>query len=134
MCNMNAPGIRKIAVLQLTGGLTADHRHTAAGAFEAFTPDIVFQFFVPDGLPNGLCERFIGCAGAEDCAQVCLFGGKETGAELPIGGQADAVTGRAEWLADGVNEADLADTVAEGVAARCFGGGARMYSHPPARF
>ena len=41
---------------------------------------------------------------------------------MTIGGQADTVTGCAEGLAHGVNEANLAYAVAEGVAARRFGG------------
>src|SRR5579859_1808918 len=117
-----AKNMWKIAVCEQAAWSAADHRHAAVGAFEAFVSDIVFQFLVPDGLAQCLRERFIGGTGAQNGAQIGFFGGEETGAKLPVGGQPDAVAGGAEWLADGVNEANLTYSVAEGVTARCFRG------------
>src|SRR6185312_11496662 len=81
----------------------------------------MLQFFVPDGLADCLSQSRVVGVRADDCAQIGLFGGEEAGAQLSIGGQANAVAACAERLADRINKADLANAIAERIAARGLG-------------
>src|SRR6266852_7582045 len=102
--------------------LTADHGHAAISAFETLVADIMLEFLVPDSAAYRIGQYIIGGTRTDNSTQVGLFCGKQTGTQLPIGGQANTVTGGAERFADGVDEANLAYTIAEGIATRCFRG------------
>ena len=41
--------------------LAANHRHATVRALEAFIANIVFQLFMPDGITDGIGNRFIVC-------------------------------------------------------------------------
>ena len=67
-------------------------------------------------------ELRVGRAGAQRAAQVGLGHREQAGAQLALGGQADAVAVAAERLGDGGDEAHLAAAVGErGSGARCRG-------------
>ena len=63
-------------------------------------------------------ELVVGRAGAQRLAQVGLVHREQAGAQLALGGHADAVAVAAERLGDGGDEADLALPVGEAPAAR----------------
>src|SRR5579884_4013330 len=104
--------------MSLMALLAADHRHAAICALKSLVANVVFEFFMPDGTAYHLCQFLVTGVGAHDGAQVGLLGGEQAGTQLPIGGQTDTVATGAERLADRIDEADLADAVGEGIAAR----------------
>src|SRR5260221_3576714 len=89
----------------------------------------MLEFLVPDSAAYRIGQYIIGGTRADNSTQVGLFCGKQTGTQLPIGGQANTVTGSAERFADGGGEANLASTIAEWITTRCFRGGTTCNWH-----
>src|SRR5262245_159548 len=86
--------------------LAADLAHRARSAFERIAlVNFVLQLFVADRFDEHAGQVSVGDAVAQRTAQVPLVDGEQTGAELAVGSQADAIAGAAEGLRDGVDEA-----------------------------
>ena len=86
-------------------------------ADEAGVVDLVLQLLVPDGEANRLLQLRVARARARSGSLMPQSPAREeTRAELSVGGQPDAVAGRAEGLGHRVHEADLAGAVGEPVA------------------
>src|ERR1700730_14275184 len=82
----------------------------------------MLEFFVPYCASHSVGQGIVGGIRADDSTQISLFSGEKTGTQLAVSGQADTVTGGAGWFADRIDKADLAYTIAKGVAASGFRG------------
>jgi hypothetical protein len=80
-------------------------------------------FLLPNHALEPRGDLFVRCAPAQARAQIVLRHAEQTGADLAVGGQPDAIAVAAEWLADGRDDADLAAPIREGPA---FGGRGRV--------
>src|SRR5260221_3952745 len=89
----------------------------------------MLEFLVPDSAAYRIGQYIIGGTRADNSTQVGLFCGKQTGTQLPIGGQANTGTGSAERVADGGGGANLAYTIAGGIATRWFRRGTTRKLH-----
>src|SRR5438045_3694614 len=78
--------------------LPADLRHRPAGSDEPGIRDPVLELLVADREPDVPLELLVRGAGAERRLEIPLAPREETGPELAVRGQADAVAGRAERL------------------------------------
>src|SRR5215471_19481343 len=88
--------------------LAADKAHRSRWRDETGNVDVVAWFFLhhnPFDVVDDLCARG---AVAHHVAQRVLDGGKETGANLPVGRQSNARTGAAEWFGHRRDDSDLA--------------------------
>src|SRR6266516_411160 len=83
----------------------------------------MLQLLAPDGVAHDRLELRVGGARAHRLAQVGLMQREQAGAQLALGGQADAVAVGAERLGHRVDEPDLAFAVGEAEHAR---GGRRL--------
>ena len=68
--------------------------------------DVVLELLAPDRVADDLLELGVVGARAHRRAQVGLVEREQAGAQLAVGGQADAVAVAAEGLGDRVDEAD----------------------------
>src|SRR5690242_9216410 len=76
--------------------LTADLRHRPGRAYEAGIGDAVLELLVADGEADVPLELLVRGAGPQRRLQIPLAPREETGPELAVSGQADAVAGGAE--------------------------------------
>ena len=83
-------------------------RTSCARLHEAGLVDPVLELLAPHGVADDLLEVVVGRAGAQRRAQVGLADAEQAGAQLAVGGQADAVAVAAERLGDRVDEPDAA--------------------------
>src|ERR1700677_4590624 len=81
---------------------------------------MVAGFLGLNRLLNELREIFIGAATRQYTIKIVVEVGEETSADFAIGGEADAAAGSAKGLGYGGDDADFADAVVEGIAARGF--------------
>src|SRR5579863_8710381 len=101
------------------GGLAADKDHGAGGRLEAGLVDAVAGFFFGDHGANAFLDVVVCRAVAERGAEVVVVLAEEAGADLAVGGEADARTVAAEGLGDRSDQADFAGrAVGEFVFAR----------------
>src|SRR5262249_46898802 len=98
--------------------LSADLAHGPGGLPEPGLRDVVLQLLAPDRVPDHLLDFFIVRTASQRFAQVGFVQAEKTGAELPLGREADPVAVGAEGLGNRVDEADLALAVAEAVDLR----------------
>src|SRR5690348_9627123 len=98
--------------------LSADLGHRAARSHEAGLVDAVLQLLVLDGPANVRGELLVRRPFAQRGLEIPFAAREQARAELAVGGQPDAVAGRAERLGHRVDEADLAGAVGEAEAAR----------------
>src|SRR4051795_2053736 len=89
----------------------ADLRHRPAGPHERNLADLVAGSFRRHRGRHDARDGVVVTALTERGPQVDLFGGEEARAQATVGGQADAVAGRAERLGDRVDDAELAPAV-----------------------
>ena len=80
---------------------------------------MAFFFFVDGGADIG-GDFLVGGAVAEQRFQIVIFGAEKAGAELAVGGDADARAVAAERLRDGSDQADFAAAVGEAIFAGGF--------------
>src|SRR5712692_7159178 len=102
--------------------LTANHRHAAICPFETLVTNIMLELFVPYCAANGVGQNIVGGIGADNSTQICLFSSEKTGTQLAISGQADTVTGGAEWFSNRIDKANLNYAITKCIAACCFRG------------
>jgi hypothetical protein len=97
--------------------------HGARGFEEAGLADVVARFLLLYGSQDEFAQLFVGGAAAHFSAEIVFEIRKEAGADLAVGGEADAAARSAEGLGDGGDDADLAYSVGEAIAAGGFAGG-----------
>src|SRR5271165_2046332 len=78
-------------------------------------------------------EIFIRAAARQHTIEIVIEVGKEAGADLAIGGEADAAAGPAKGLRDGRDDANFSYAIVEGIAARSFTGAVAGQSHQRAK-
>ena len=111
--------------------LSADMHHGARRGHEIGFADVVALFFLLDHAANEFRQFFVGSAAAHLGVQVVVPDGKQAGADLAVGGDADAAAVSAEGMGDRRDDADLADAVVEAVAARGLAAGMRNFDQRP---
>src|SRR5208283_30486 len=82
--------------------------------------DVVAGFFLIHRPPDELGHLFVASAGRHESGEVVLADREQTGANLAVGGDADAAALSAEGVRHGSDDTDLADTVFKFVAASGF--------------
>src|SRR5580765_1220273 len=119
-CATSAPSSAAIIVACASA---ADLGHAPRGALELLTlVDLVLLLFVGDCRHEDVRKLAIGGTSAHRAAQIPLVDREKARSKLTVSGQADAVAGHAERLADGVDEPDLSHTIGKSIAPRCRGG------------
>src|ERR1700720_4259586 len=88
--------------------LAADLAHGLAGPDEIGLPDLVTLFLLPDPGRDEVADLDVRGAAAKQGLDVMLLDRKQTGAQMPLGGQPDPVANFAEGIADGGDDADAA--------------------------
>ena len=78
---------------------SADRAHGPVGLLEPGLVDAMAKLFAADGLPDHGFDAGVIGAVAQWPEQICLVQGEETGAELPVGSQAQTVMTLDEALA-----------------------------------
>ena len=78
-------------------------------------------FFLRDDSANEVCQFVVARAAAHLGVQVMIPDREQAGANLAVGGDADAAAMSAEGMRDGSDDADLADAIVEAVTSRGFG-------------
>src|ERR1700726_3247106 len=86
--------------------LAADLAHGLGGTDEVRLPDLVTLFFLPDPGRDEVTDLGIRRPAAKQGLDVVLLDRKQTGAQMPFGGQPDPITDFAEGIADGGDAAD----------------------------
>src|ERR1700686_4156739 len=86
--------------------LAADLAHGLGRADEVGLADLVTLFLLPDPGHDEVADLGIRRAAAELGLDVVLLDRKETGAQMPLGGQPDAIANFAKGIADGGDDAD----------------------------
>ena len=104
--------------------------HAARRLEKAGLANMVARLLGLDRLLNEPCEIVIGAAACQHTIEIVVEVGEETGADFAIGGEADAAAGAAKGLRYGGDDADFADAVVEGIAARGFAGAVGRQSEP----
>src|SRR5437899_2114222 len=112
------------------GESAADLAHRARGALERRTlVDLVLQLLVADCLGQDVRQIVVAGSGPQRPAQVPLVDRKQARADLSIGGEPNAIARAAERLRHRVDEAELADAVAEREPSRGAAGFGRHGHH-----
>src|SRR6185503_4599021 len=90
-----------------------DRAHRPLRLDEARLVDPVLELLAPDRLPDHSLELGVRDSAADRPAKIGLGEREQAGAKLAIRGEPYPVAVRAEWLGDGVDEADLPAAVGE---------------------
>src|SRR5436853_6532534 len=99
--------------LTVPGRAAADGRHRARRLDEAGIADVVLELLAQDSPANDPLELAIARAITQRLAQIGLEQREQTRAQMAVGGQPDPVAVRAEWLRDGIDEAELPPPIGE---------------------
>ena len=81
--------------------------HGARGFEKAGLADVMAGFFLFYGTDDEFLQILVGGAAAHFTKQVVLDIRKEAGADLAVGGEADAAAGSAKGLGDGCDDTDF---------------------------
>src|ERR1700690_1806780 len=93
--------------------LSADVDHRARSGNEARLADMMALFLVIDRLANECGQLFIAGAVAHERREIMLAHREQAGADLAVGGDANAAAVSAEGVRHRSDDADLADAVLE---------------------
>src|SRR5258708_11425935 len=88
--------------------LAADEDHGTRGRHESRFVDAMAGFFFSDHGANSLLNVLVGGAVAEQGAEIVVILAEEAGADLAVGGEANAGAMAAEGLRDGSDQANFA--------------------------
>src|ERR1700733_3959679 len=81
--------------------------HAAAGLEEAGLADVVAGLLLHDHVADIGCEIVVRAAAVQDAVEVVVGLGEEAGADLAVGGKADAAAGATEGAGDRGDDADF---------------------------
>src|SRR5512142_2999824 len=98
----------------------SDVHHRPGCRHEIRFADVVALFFHHDDFGDVLRDLRVAVAPAHAAGEVVFDDGEQAGAELTVGGDADAAAMAAERMRHGRDDADLPESVIEAVAARGF--------------
>src|SRR3982074_2917493 len=100
--------------------LTANMHHGSRSGHESRLPDMVPLFFLYDDFLDELSELFIRSAASHQFVQIMLPNREQAGAQLAIGGDADAAAVATERMRHRGNDSNLAHAIGEAIAPSGF--------------
>ena len=107
---------KNLTVIVSTVTSAADRAHRPWRLDEVWVVDAVARRFAPHRRPPGRLDRGVVGAAAQQPPQVGLLDGEQATPELPVGGQPDAVTGRAEGARHRGDDPDLSGPAGRGIS------------------
>src|SRR5436190_7728372 len=105
--------------------------HRPRRAHEVGFADVVALFFLAHNIADEIRKLVVGGAATHQFVQIVVPDGKQAGANLAVGGNANAAAMAAERVRNRGDDSDLADAVVETIAAGGLTAGARNLDQRP---